>query len=111
MGRASSTGHQPNWVPLDFRKAVVKPGAIAGSFVLTVSGDKPRDAHGGAAVKLEPLTYAEPPEYWKIELLWDSADTVIPIVTPFTVSMPLDQCRGSKGIEVVGQTKRQKISI
>ena len=79
--------------------------------MLTVSGDKPREARGSAAVKLEPLSYAEQPEYWKVEVLWDSADTVVPMVTPFSVSIPVDQIRGSKGIEVVGQTKRQKISF
>jgi len=79
--------------------------------MLTVSGDKPREAQGGAVVKLNPLAYETQPEYWKIELLWDSADAVIPMVTPFSVSITLDQFRGSKGVEVVGQTKRQKIEI
>ena len=111
MSAASSTGHQANWVPLDFRKAAVGPGATPGSLMLTVSGDKPREARGGAPVKLEPLTYAEQPEYWKIEVLWDPTDAVVPMVTPFSVSIPVDQFRGSKGIEVAGQTKRQKISL
>ena len=103
--------HQPNWVPLDFRKAVVGKGSTEGSLVLTVSGDKPREARGGAVVKLVPLSYSEQPEYWKIEVLWDSADTIVPMVTPFSVSLSLDQIRGAKGIEVVGETKRQKISL
>lgn len=111
MSGASTPGRQPNWVPLDFRRAAVGKGTAEGSLVLTVSGDKPREARGGAAVKLEPLTYTEQPEYWKIEVLWDSADATVPMVTPFTVSIPVDQIRGSKGIEVVGQTKRQKISL
>lgn len=103
--------HQPNWIPLDFRKAVVGKGSTEGSLMLTVSGDKPREARGGAAVKLVPLSYTEQPAYWKIEVLWDSADTVIPMVTPFSVSISLDQFRGAIGIEVVGETKRQKISL
>jgi len=107
----ASAGHQPNWIPLDFRKAVVGKGSAEGSLMLTVSGDKPREAQGGAVVKLNPLAYETQPEYWKIELLWDSADAVIPMVTPFSVSITLDQFRGSKGVEVVGQTKRQKIEI
>lgn len=99
------------WFPLDFRKAVVAPGETPGSLVLTVSGDKPRDAQGGAKVKLEPLAYKAQPEFWKIEVLWDTTNAIFPVVTPFTVSIPLDGVRGTKGIEVVGQTKRQKISI
>lgn len=100
-----------NWLPLDFRKAVIVPGETPGSLVLKVSGDKPRDAQGGAPVKLAPLSYQAQPEYWKIEVLWDTTDTVVPFVTPFSVSLSLDEIRGSKGIEVVGQTKKQKISF
>ena len=99
------------FIPLDFRKAVVAPGQTPGSLVLTVSGDKPSDAEGGAPVKLQPATYEAQPEYWKIEVLWDQTNAIFPVVTPFTISIPLDQFRGAKGIEVVGQTKKQKISI
>lgn len=99
------------WVPLDFRRAVVVAGQEPGSLLLTVSGDKPRNAPGGAPVKLEPVKYDARPEYWKIEVLWDEAGAIVPMVTPFTVSIPLDRFRGSKGVEVVGQTKRQKISL
>ena len=90
---------------------MVVAGEAPGSQVLTVSGDKPRDAPRGAAVKLEPLAYQAQPEYWKIEVLWDPAEANVPLVKPFTVSLPLDGIRGTKGIEVVGQTKKQKISI
>ena len=110
MSTASMTGHQANWVPLDFRKALVVPGDVPGALRLTVSGDKPRDAVGGSRIKLEPLAYTTQPEYWKIEVLWDSANANVPMVTPFTVSIPLDGICGTKGIEVVGQTKSQKIS-
>src|SRR5579871_4329390 len=99
------------WLPLDFRKAVVAPGETPICMVLTVSGDKPRDAPGGAKVKLEPLKYEAQPEYWKVEVLWDPANASVPFVTPFKVSIPLDGIRGIKGIEVVGQTRSQKISI
>jgi hypothetical protein len=102
---------ESKWVPLDFRKAVVAPGQAPGSLMLTVSGDKPRDAQRGAAVKLEPVNYKSQPEYWKIEVLWDAANANVPFVTPFTVSIAVDQCRGTKGIEVVGQSRSQKISI
>ena len=111
MTSASTPGHQSNWVPLDFRKAVVDAGQEPGSLVLTVTGDKPRDAQRGSPVKLEPLTYATQPEYWKIEVLWDSANANLPMVTPFKVSILLDRIRGTKGVEVVGQTRSQKISI
>lgn len=90
---------------------MVAPGETPDSLVLTVSGDKPRDAQGGAKVKLEPAAYEVQPEYWKIEVLWDPANANVPFVTPFKVSLPLDGIRGTKGIEVVGQTKKQKISF
>jgi hypothetical protein len=99
------------WLPLDFSKAVVAPGKTPDSLVLTVSGQKPRDAEGGAPVKLQPLTYVTQPEYWKIEVLWDSTNAIFQVVTPFTVSIPLDGIRGTRGIEVAGETKKQKISI
>jgi len=111
MSAESAEGHQPHWIPLDFRKAVVVSGPTPGSLVLTVSGDKPRNAERGATVKLEPLTYEVQPEYWKIEVLWDTADAIFPVITPFTVSIPLDGICGIKGVEVVGQTRKQKISI
>jgi len=105
------SGDQTKWLPLDFSKAVVAPGKTPGSLVLTVSGLKPRDAEGGAPVKLQPLKYETQPEYWKIEVLWDSSNAIFQVVTPFTVSIPLDGIRGTKGIEVAGETKRQKISL
>jgi len=111
LTNASTPGHQSNWVPLDFRKAVVDAGQEPGSLVLTVTGDKPRDAQRGSPVKLEPVAYTTQPEYWKIEVLWDSANANLPMVTPFTVSISLDGIRGTKGVEVVGQTRSQKISF
>jgi hypothetical protein len=107
----TESGSRGNWVPLDFRKAVVVPGEAPGSLVLKVSGDKPRDARGGAPVRLTPLSYQAQPEFWKVEVLWDAAEANVPFVTPFSVSLSLDQVRGSKGIEVVGQTRSQKISF
>lgn len=100
-----------NWIPLDFRKASVSPGDAPGVLVLTVTGDKPRDAAGGAAIKLQPLKYDSQPEYWKIEVLWDPENATIPVVGRFTASISLDGIRGTKGIEVVGQTRSQKLSI
>lgn len=99
------------WMPLDFRKAVVVSGQAPDNLILTVSGEKPRDSQGGAPVKLQPLTYETQPEYWKIEVLWEADRAVIPVVTPFTVSISLDGIRGTKGIEVAGQTRTKKISI
>ncbi|HEY6252204.1 MAG TPA: hypothetical protein VI685_19795 [Candidatus Angelobacter sp.] len=96
---------------MDFRKAVVAPGATPGSLVLTVTGDKPREARGGAPVKLQPLSYEVQPEYWKVEVLWDTANANVPAIAPFSVSISLDGIRGTKGIEVVGQSRSQKISI
>ena len=110
---AGSTATEPRrrWVPLDFRKAVVTKGEKRGSYVLTVSGDKPRDAENGSPVKLQPMVYETQPEYWRIEVLWDEDDAIVPIITPFTVSLPLDGIRGTKGIRVAGQTRFQKIEI
>jgi hypothetical protein len=108
---AESTAGERRWVPLDFRKAVVRPGAKGGSYVLTVSGDKPRDAKNGAAVKLQPMVHEIQPEYWRIEVLWEEDEAVLPIITPFTVSISLDGICGTKGIRVAGQTRFQKIDI
>jgi hypothetical protein len=108
---SAKTAAGPQWIPLDFRKAVVAPGETPGALVLTVSGVTPRDAAGGAKIKLEPKSYQAIPEYWKIELLWDPSNANVPFVTPFTVSIPLETFRGTKGVEVVGQSRSQKISI
>src|SRR5215471_6498153 len=108
---SAATQQRRRWVPLDFRKAVVATGPKRGSYVLTVSGDKPRDAESGSPVKLQPMVYETQPEYWRIEVLWDEDDAIVPIITPFTVSIPLDGVRGTRGIRVAGQTRFQKIDI
>ena len=112
MSAESAAGQQRRrWVPLDFRKATVAPGPKRGSFVLTVSGDKPRDSENGSPVKLQPMVYETQPEYWRIEVLWDEDEAVVPIITPFSVSISLDGVRGTRGIRVAGQTRFQKIDI
>ena len=111
MSSDAKTARPQIWIPLDFRKAEVGKDPKTGKLVLTVTGDKPRDSEGGSPVKLQPMVYETKPEYWRIEVLWDQANSVVPIITPFKVSIPLDGIRGTKGIRVIGQTRFQKIDI
>jgi hypothetical protein len=94
---------------IDFEQAQLR---ILESFppqhVLVVSGVKP---YMNMAVELTPLVYVRQPEYWEIEVVGSLRGVGLPAEAPYTVSLNLAASTGSKGIEVVGANRRQRIDI
>ena len=93
---------------IEFTTAEVVPGIINDTYFLVVSGTK---SYLNMKVDLVPLWYVKQPEYWGIEVIGCLSGFGLPVLTPYTVHIPLDGIRGTKGIEVIGATSSQKIDI
>jgi hypothetical protein len=93
---------------LDFDKVEVRPGFVPRTFILIVSGTKP---YANMSVDLRPLTYVQQPEYWGIEVVGCLPGFGLPVVAPYTVSLPLDGVTGRRGIEVIGATRSEKLDV
>jgi hypothetical protein len=93
---------------LNFNRAEVRPGFVPRTYFLIVSGTKP---YVNMEVHLSPLIYIRKPEYWGIEVIGTLPGIGLPALAPYHVSIPLDGITGTKGIEVIGATKRKKINV
>jgi len=95
---------------IDFERAqVVTLESDPPQFVLTVSGRKP---YANMEVELSPLTYIQRPEYWGIEVVGHLPGGIgLPVITPYRVSLPLAGLLGTKGIEVIGASRSEKIDV
>lgn len=77
-------------------------------YLLTVSGTKPW-LH--MTVELMPLIYVRRPEYWGIEVVGCLKGFDLPVITPYQVSLNLSGLLGTKGIEVIGADRSEKIEV
>lgn len=93
---------------INFTKAEVRPGIVNNTFFLIVSGTKPCI---NMQVRLSPLIYIKKPEYWGIEVIGTLSGFCLPALAPYHVFIPLDGIIGTKGIEVIGATKKKKIKV
>ena len=93
---------------INFTKAKIVPGFVTGTWILIVTGTKPCL---NMTVKLSPLIYIRQPVYWGIEVIGSLPGFCLPALAPYTVSIPLGSITGTKGIEVIGANKRQKIVV
>jgi hypothetical protein len=95
---------------IDFERAeVVTLESFPPQFVLTVSGTKP---YANMEVELAPLVYIRQPEYWGIEVVGHLPGGIgLPVVTPYSVSLPLAGTLGTRGIEVIGASRSEKIDV
>jgi hypothetical protein len=62
-------------------------------------------------VELSPLVFVRRPEYWEIEVLGRLPGIGLPALAPYTVSLRLAGVTGTKGIEVVGATRRARFDV
>jgi hypothetical protein len=76
--------------------------------VLIVRGQKP---YFNMEVSLSPLVYIQQPEYWGIEVVGCLPGLGLPVVTPYVVHRDLDGTIGTRGIEVIGANRSEKIDI
>jgi hypothetical protein len=93
---------------IDFDRAEVHPGFLPDTYILIVSGIKP---YVTMQVSLSPLVYVRQPEYWGIEVLGSLPGMGLPVLAPYTVSLPLGGIQGTVGIEVIGANKTKQIAI
>lgn len=93
---------------INFDRAEVRPGFVPKTYFLIVAGTKP---YLNMQVHLSPLIYIRKPEYWGIEVIGTLPGIGLPATAPYHVSIPLDGITGTKGIEVIGATKRKKINV
>lgn len=93
---------------IDFDTAEIHPGIIPRTFFLVVRGEKP---YMNMQVSLDPLVYIVQPEYWGIEVVGRLPGFGLPALAPYTVARPLDGIAGSKGIEVIGANRTEKIEV
>ena len=93
---------------INFTRAEVHPGFVPNTWILVVSGTKP---YVNMTVRLSPLVYIRRPEFWEIEVIGSLPGMGLPATAPYTVSLPLDGIIGTKGIEVVGASKRKRIPV
>ncbi|MGB5687437.1 MAG: hypothetical protein WBM35_16635 [Candidatus Electrothrix sp.] len=74
-------------------------------------------ASGVVEVKLVPYQYVEQPEYWEIEVVGGCSSRVkdaLPGLSPepmWTTAINLKGIMGTLGVEVIGASKREKISF
>ena len=62
-------------------------------------------------VALVPFVYVRQPEYWEIEVVGTLRGPALPVPTPYSVSIRLDGILGTRGVEVVGATRRQRFDV
>jgi hypothetical protein len=93
---------------INFDRAIVRPGIIPRTYFLVVTGRKP---YLNMQAHLSPLIYIRRPEFWGIEVIGTLSGIGLPVMTPYHVSIPLQGITGTKGIEVIGATKRKKIKV
>lgn len=93
---------------IDFAKCEVRPGFLPDTYVLIVAGMQP---YANMRVELVPLIYIRQPDYWEIEVVGCLRGIGLPVLTPYTVSLPLDGVRGIHGVEVVGANRRKRLDV
>jgi hypothetical protein len=94
---------------LDFERAeVVTLESDPPQFVLFVRGTKP---YLNMEVELSPFVYLRQPEYWELEVLGRLRGLGLPALAPYTASLRLAGVTGTKGVEVVGATRRARFDV
>jgi hypothetical protein len=95
---------------LDFDEAHLLPlnGGGRLGYLLAVSGTKP---YMNMDVELVPVTYVRYPEYWMIEVVGSLRGPGLPALAPYTACLALAATVGSRGIEVVGATRRERFDV
>lgn len=86
----------------------IRPGFVSNTWILIVNGTKP---YMNMHVSLVPVTYIRQPEYWEIEVVGCVAGIGLPALAPYSVFLSLYGATGTKGIEVVGATKKKRLPV
>jgi hypothetical protein len=90
---------------LDWEEASLHPG-VAGGWFLSARGRAPNPME---RVVLEPTPIPiNPEEYRGVELVGYYKVPALDVVEPFDISEQVDQFSGTRGITLVGKTKRER---
>jgi hypothetical protein len=98
---------------VDFEQAeVITPMIYPARPRLVVSGRLPYPME----VTLVPLTYVSRPPFWGIQVVGSTGMTEphpTPAITavPYTVELDLAGITGSEGVEVIGETRTERIDV
>jgi hypothetical protein len=94
---------------LDFDRAqVITLRIFPPRHILTVSGTKP---WLNMDVDLVPRQYIRRPEYYGIEVVGCLGGIGLPVLAPYSVSLELEGTIGTRGIEIIGATRSERIDI
>ena len=94
---------------LDFETAVVDTlETFPPQQVLRVAGSAP---YPGMGITLEPRIYIQQPDFWGIEVVGILLELQPPRRTPYAVELELSGSVGTQGIEVVGASRSQRITL
>jgi hypothetical protein len=101
---------QPAWgltgscEPIDFDRVEIEYYRAGGIYRLTVTGTK---AYTNMEVSLSREAYNHKPAYWRSIVVGCVKNfIVVPLETPYYLTVPLAPFVGTKGIEIVGATRR-----
>ena len=95
---------------INFERAEVRTlESFPPQYLLVVSGIKP---YLNMRVNLVPLVYIRQPEYWGIEVVGHIRGGIgLTATAPYTASIPLAGITGTRGTEVIGANRSEKIDV
>lgn len=105
------TKPQPHWISVDFATAKIETDPTTKVRTLVVKGDTPSASSDGNTVKLEPVHYVVQPDFWRVQVMWDDTNSLFQTLTPYEAKLDLKGASGKKGVEVVGESRSEKISF
>jgi hypothetical protein len=95
--------------PIDFTDVDIEWYAGGGVYQLTVSGVKP---YTNMEVSLSHEAYSGRPDFWRTLVIGCVKNgLLLPLATPYYVTMNLDQFVGRKGIEIVGASRKLRRDV
>lgn len=94
---------------IDFESAeVLTLSTMPPRHVLVVRGEKP---YLTMQVDLIPLVYIRQPEYWGINVVGCLHEGGLPAVAAYVAKLDLDGTIGTRGIDVIGTNRSERIGI
>jgi hypothetical protein len=95
--------------PIDFNGIDIEWFARRGVYQLTVTGTKP---YMNMDVSLSHEAYNGRPAYWRTVVIGCVKNGLLmPLASPYYITMNLDQFVGSRGVEIVGASRKVRRDI
>jgi hypothetical protein len=95
--------------PIDFNGIDIEWYAGRGVYQLTVTGTKP---YMNMDVSLSHEAYNGRPAYWRTVVIGCVKNGLLmPLASPYYITMNLDQFVGSRGVEIVGASRKVRRDV